>query len=88
MTRPAMSLCEHAMPEDGNLVRMPREHRADGSPFVGLPSMVVKVAVKVNDVGLDVLVSGAVLALLPTLCLFLVAQRYFVQGIAISGIKG
>jgi multiple sugar transport system permease protein len=34
------------------------------------------------------LMSGAVLALLPTLLLFLAAQRYFVQGITITGIKG
>jgi multiple sugar transport system permease protein len=34
------------------------------------------------------LMSGAVLSLLPTLLVFLVAQKYFVQGITISGLKG
>jgi multiple sugar transport system permease protein len=34
------------------------------------------------------LMSGAVLATLPTLIVFLVAQKYFVQGITISGMKG
>lgn len=34
------------------------------------------------------LMAGSVLALLPTLIVFLVAQKYFVQGIAISGLKG
>ncbi|HEV8632890.1 MAG TPA: carbohydrate ABC transporter permease [Chloroflexota bacterium] len=34
------------------------------------------------------LMAGAVLSLLPTLIVFLVAQRYFVQGITISGLKG
>lgn len=34
------------------------------------------------------LMAGAVLALLPTLVVFIVAQRYFVQGVAISGLKG
>lgn len=34
------------------------------------------------------LMAGSVLALLPTLVVFLIAQKYFVQGIAISGLKG
>jgi multiple sugar transport system permease protein len=34
------------------------------------------------------LMAGSVLATLPTLILFLAAQRYFVQGITISGMKG
>jgi multiple sugar transport system permease protein len=34
------------------------------------------------------LMAGAVISLLPTLIVFLVAQRYFVQGITISGMKG
>jgi multiple sugar transport system permease protein len=34
------------------------------------------------------LMSGAVLATLPTLIVFLLAQKYFVQGITISGMKG
>ena len=34
------------------------------------------------------LMSGSVLATLPTLIVFLLAQKYFVQGIAISGMKG
>ena len=34
------------------------------------------------------LMAGSVMALLPTLFVFLFAQRYFVQGIAISGLKG
>jgi len=34
------------------------------------------------------LMSGSVLATLPTLIVFLLAQKYFVQGITISGMKG
>jgi multiple sugar transport system permease protein len=34
------------------------------------------------------LMAGSVMALLPSLLVFLVAQKYFVQGIAISGMKG
>ena len=34
------------------------------------------------------LMAGAVMALLPVLVAYLFAQRYFVQGIALSGIKG
>jgi multiple sugar transport system permease protein len=34
------------------------------------------------------LMAGSVMALLPSLIVFLVAQKYFVQGIAISGMKG
>ncbi len=32
--------------------------------------------------------AGAVMALMPVLIAYLFAQRYFVQGIAMSGIKG
>ena len=34
------------------------------------------------------LMAGTTLALIPPVALFLVAQRYFVQGIVMSGIKG
>ena len=34
------------------------------------------------------LMAGSVMALLPSLIVFLIAQKYFVQGIAISGLKG
>jgi ABC-type glycerol-3-phosphate transport system permease component len=37
---------------------------------------------------MDALMSAAVQALIPALALFFVAQRYFIQGIVISGIKG
>jgi multiple sugar transport system permease protein len=36
----------------------------------------------------NVVIAGALVASLPTLLVFLVAQRVFVQGIASSGIKG
>jgi multiple sugar transport system permease protein len=32
--------------------------------------------------------AGTVIALLPVLVVFLLAQEYFVQGITLSGIKG
>lgn len=35
-----------------------------------------------------VLMAGTVIALLPVLVVFLLAQEYFVQGITLSGIKG
>jgi multiple sugar transport system permease protein len=34
-----------------------------------------------------VVMAGAILALLPLLIAFLFAQRYFIQGIAMSGMK-
>jgi sn-glycerol 3-phosphate transport system permease protein len=36
----------------------------------------------------NVVAAGAILALLPTLLAFLVAQRQFVRGIALGGLKG
>jgi multiple sugar transport system permease protein len=35
-----------------------------------------------------VLMAGTTIATFPTIMLFLLAQRYFVQGIALTGIKG
>jgi multiple sugar transport system permease protein len=35
-----------------------------------------------------VLMAGTTLATIPTVVLFLMFQRYFVQGIALTGIKG
>jgi len=35
-----------------------------------------------------VLMAGTVIATFPTVALFLAAQRYFVRGIALTGIKG
>lgn len=32
--------------------------------------------------------AGSVISLIPTLVLFALAQRYFVQGVVLSGIKG
>lgn len=37
---------------------------------------------------LHLLVSGTVLSVIPTLILFVFLQRYFIQGIALSGLKG
>jgi len=37
---------------------------------------------------LQVLMAAALLAVLPTIILFFLAQRYFVQGIVVSGVKG
>ena len=34
------------------------------------------------------LMAGAVMATAPCIALFFVAQRYFVQGIVLSGLKG
>ena len=36
----------------------------------------------------NVVAAGAVIVLLPTLIIFLVAQRAFVRGIALGGVKG
>lgn len=41
-----------------------------------------------NKVGWGTLMAGTALATLPTIVLFLLAQRYFVRGIALTGIKG
>jgi multiple sugar transport system permease protein len=41
-----------------------------------------------NRVDWGVLMAGTTIATFPTVALFLVAQRYFVQGIALTGIKG
>jgi len=35
-----------------------------------------------------VLMAGTAIASIPTIALFLAFQRYFVQGIALTGIKG
>ena len=37
---------------------------------------------------LPLLMAGSLISLIPTLVLFIVAQRYFVQGIALTGLKG
>jgi len=36
----------------------------------------------------NLLMAGTVIAVLPVLVLYMVAQRYFVQGIALAGLKG
>jgi multiple sugar transport system permease protein len=41
-----------------------------------------------NRVDWGVLMAGTTIATFPTIVLFLMAQRYFVQGIALTGIKG
>jgi multiple sugar transport system permease protein len=41
-----------------------------------------------NRVDWGVLMAGTTIATFPTILLFLLAQRYFVQGIALTGIKG
>jgi multiple sugar transport system permease protein len=38
--------------------------------------------------GIPAMVAGSLLSILPTLVLYIVAQRYFVQGIATTGLKG
>lgn len=37
---------------------------------------------------LDLLMAGTVLSVLPTLIIFIFLQRYFIQGIALTGLKG
>lgn len=37
---------------------------------------------------IPLLMAGSVISLIPTLVLFALAQRYFVQGVVLSGIKG
>jgi len=37
---------------------------------------------------LDLLMAGAVLSVVPTLIIFIFLQRYFIQGIALTGLKG
>ncbi len=34
------------------------------------------------------LMAGSVISIIPTLVLFALAQRYFVQGVVLSGLKG
>lgn len=36
----------------------------------------------------DLIMAGSVLAVLPTLIIFLFAQRYFIEGIATTGLAG
>ncbi len=36
----------------------------------------------------NLLMAASIVALLPTLLIFFVAQRYFIQGIVVSGVKG
>jgi multiple sugar transport system permease protein len=44
--------------------------------------------VQLNKTVWDVLMAGSVLSVLPVVLLFLVFQRHFIQGIALSGMKG
>jgi multiple sugar transport system permease protein len=37
---------------------------------------------------LDLLMAGTVLSIVPTLILFIFLQRYFIRGIALTGLKG
>ncbi len=37
---------------------------------------------------LDLLMAGTVLSVVPTLIIFIFLQRYFIQGIALTGLKG
>jgi len=37
---------------------------------------------------LNLLMSGTVLSVVPTLILFIFLQRYFIQGITLTGLKG
>ena len=48
-------------------------------------SMVVAVVIKH---GLTRLMAASIVALLPVLIIFFMAQKYFVKGIILSGIKG
>jgi len=37
---------------------------------------------------INLLMAGAMLTILPIIVLYLIAQRYFIEGIATSGLKG
>ena len=42
----------------------------------------------INGSRMNLLMAASMIVLLPVLVLFFVAQRYFVRGIVLSGIKG
>jgi len=37
---------------------------------------------------MQALMAASIMAILPTIVIFFLAQRYFVQGIVVSGVKG
>ncbi|MBT4501495.1 MAG: carbohydrate ABC transporter permease, partial [Gemmatimonadetes bacterium] len=41
-----------------------------------------------QDIRIPLIMAGAVLSLLPILVLYVFGQKYFVQGIALTGMKG
>lgn len=51
-------------------------------------SIVVKYQVFDEAAGVDVLMAAASSAIIPTVIIFMFCQRYFVEGIATSGVKG
>lgn len=53
-----------------------------------LPVAVALYAVGQNSTDYGLLMAGAVVTVLPMIALFIALQRYFVQGIAVTGLKG
>jgi multiple sugar transport system permease protein len=51
-------------------------------------SLVVKYQVFDEAAGTDMLMAAATSAIIPTVIIFMFCQRYFVEGIATSGVKG
>jgi multiple sugar transport system permease protein len=41
-----------------------------------------------NSARVDLILAGAVLAVLPTMIVYLFAQRYFIEGVATAGLAG
>ncbi len=52
-----------------------------------LPIAIVNLQVKTSN-QYELQMAGATLAVIPVVCLFLVCQRYIVQGVTLSGLKG
>lgn len=52
-----------------------------------LPVGIALISASANSVNYGLLLAGATLIVLPILALFLFLQRYFIQGIATTGIK-
>ena len=68
---------------------------ADSGPLIylsdtGKMTLPVGLALLANhqDIRIPLIMAGAVLSLLPILTLYIFGQKYFVRGIALTGMKG
>ena len=59
-------------------------HAQMGTVTVGLSTIVTGGAVG----GVAIYMAGAVIGFIPTLVIFLIEQKYLIEGISLSGVKG